>query len=320
MARGRRWIAGCAFGFAVLGLFEADAANACSIAAPPVALVGVPVDGATGVPTNARPAYDIYTARLHDLSAQAPQFELVSGSGATVPLAVQRAVWSHFELVPPNELEPLTTYTLRGRWTPSGQSEEVTLTLSFTTGAGRVDSVPAAPSASMRHYRLHGGPSSTCGPPPVGTCVSMTAGTLVQVTYLDSFGQEHGPSSDPNIALIEGYLYDGPFFTDLAGIAQGTNYECVVLRTRAISGSLSQPTVLCGDDAPLFELSGGLTVGCTTDGLTHDGKLVLASESTPGAGCSVTPDRPSVASSLVMLVVGLWGLLRRRRLISPRSP
>ncbi len=226
---------------------------------------------------------------------------------------------SHFELVPPNELEPLTTYTLRGRWTPSGLSEEVTIALSFTTGAGRLDSVPAAPSASMRHYRLSGGPSSTCGPPPVGTCVSMAAGTLVQTTYLDSFGQEHGPSPDPNSAPIDGYLYDGPFFTDLAGIAQGTNYECVLLRTRAINGSLSQPTVLCGDDAPLFELSGGLTVGCTPEGLTHDGELVLASESTPAAeGCSVTPDRPSIASPLVMLVVGLWGLrLRRRRLISP---
>ena len=163
MARGHRWIAGCAFAFAVLGLVGADVANACTVAAPPVALVGVPADGATGVPTDARPTYNIFTSRLDNLPTQIAQFELVSASGATVPLAVRRTVWSHFELVPPSELEPLTTYTLRGRWTPSYPPEEVTLALSFTTGAGRVDSVPAAPSASMRHYRLNGGPSSSAG-------------------------------------------------------------------------------------------------------------------------------------------------------------
>jgi hypothetical protein len=68
--------------------------------------------------------------------------------------------------------------------------------------------------------------------------------TTVQVTYIDSFGQEVA-SLSPDGQLI-GYLQGGPFFDNLSGLDQGTNFECAKLRTRAINGSLSEPVVLCG--------------------------------------------------------------------------
>jgi MYXO-CTERM domain-containing protein len=311
MTRAQGWLLGCGIGVVAAGLIEANVARACTTTLPPPALVGMPADGDTGVATDVRPVYDVNRSGLR--TPDSATFELTSASGATVPITLQHRVSSHFEIVPARELEPLTTYTLRGRWRASSWDIEATGTLSFTTGAGPVDGTPEAPRASMRHYRLHGAVLDSCAGPAVGTCVSLPLGGLVQVSYLDSFGQEIGPSSEPNTTSGWGSLTAGPFFDDLAGIDQGTNFSCVVLRTRAANGSLSSPTVMCGSDAPLFELTvtGSPNIGCTPEGLTHDGALVVASE-TSAAGCSVAPAHTSRPALLAPLLVALGAFARRR--------
>jgi hypothetical protein len=187
---------------------------------------------------------------------------------------------------------------------------EATGMLSFTTGAGPVDDAPKAPVASMRHYRLRGVNLNSCDPPPIGTCVSMPVGPLVQVTHLDNAGREI-ESSEPGSTILPD-LTGGPFFDDLTANDQGRNLTCVVLRTRAVNGDLSSPTVSCGEDAPLYELTGTPDVDCTPDGLTHRGELVLASETTGAGGCRVAPERPSLPALLAPLLVALGGVARRR--------
>jgi MYXO-CTERM domain-containing protein len=293
-----------------LGLLDARDAHACSINPPPPALVGMPANGETGVPTDVRLVYDSFKSGI-SASAGGGTFELTTASGDTVAVELQHRLWSHVELVPARELAPLTTYTLKGRWTASAPGgSDASGTVSFTTGAGPVSGAPAAPVASMRHYRLHGGESTSCDLPPVGTCVALPVGQLVQVTYLDDVGQEIGVPSESGSPPQFGSLAGGPFFDDLAGIDQGTNFECVVLRTRAANGRLSPPTVVCGDDAPLYELRGRPDIACTPEGLTHAGELVLASE--PTGGCSVAPDRAPSPALLAPLLVALGAAARRR--------
>jgi len=287
-------------------------AEACTVLRPPPALKGIPADGETGVPTNVRPIYDLFAADLADPSKDA-HFELVSASGVAIAVAARATHYWHFELFPAAELEPQTTYTLHASWIVGLNT--VTFTQSFTTGAGPVVAAPPPPVASLRHYRLHEPAQSTCESPSLtGTCVSVPAGTLVQANDIDEFGQERGVT-DENGILTGGYLHDGAFFTNnLSGIDQGTNDRCVRLRSRGVDGSLSEPVVLCREDGPLYEIAGRPTLGCTTEGLTRDGTLVLASDPISTGGCTVAGEGAPSAGWFLLAVVAA----ACRRLVSRR--
>jgi hypothetical protein len=192
---------------------------------------------------------------------------------------------------------------LRASWT-TFEGNAVSFTQSFTTGSGPALAAPPPPVASLRHYRLHEPAVSSCDSPILtGTCVSVDAGTLFQASYIDEFGQEHGVYDD-NGVLTGASLYAGSFFANLSGIDQGTNFECVRLRSRGVDGSLSEPLTLCGDDAPLYEIAGWPTLRCTTQGLTRDGALVLASDPidpSSAGGCTVAGERAPSSGGWFML-------------------
>jgi hypothetical protein len=315
-------------GFALL--LSPDAAYACLYVTPPPVLKGIPAEGDVAVPTDVRPVYDMIAAHLYDPTAQEPQFELTDASGQPVGLTMHKAFVWHVELVPDVELKPLTVYTLRGHWKQADQPANIeTLIVSFTTASGPLASAPLPPTASMQHYMFKGVTLSSCDPYPTGTCTSTPADAAVRVAFIDSSGQEFGGYS-PDGQLI-GYLMVGPFFGNLSGIDQGTNFECAKLSTRASNGTLSAPVVLCGRDAPLFELGGSTSIACTSQGLTHDGQLVsqgLSSDGglspngvplqsglsgTDGSGCALAGDLPIPSTVVPLLVLAGLGIVRRRR-------
>jgi hypothetical protein len=306
------------------GLTSVDRARACSIAQPPPALVGSPADGEIGVPTDVRPVFEMMNAQLYDLAGQAPVFELTSASGQTVAVSLRASFTWSFELVPETELQPLTLYTLHGRWLPQGSATEATASLSFTTGSGPLSGSVASLQASMEHYVFAIGSLSSCDPPRTGTCVSIPAGVAVKLTHIDSYGQEIGSGYSPEGEPI-GLLARTPFFINLSGVEQGTNFECAKLSVRSANGSVGEPVVLCGLDAPTYQLRGSTVIGCTPEGLTHDGRLASANEQrvpTPalsrGGGCALAGEPPAGALpcllALLLLAIRPTARWRQRKL------
>lgn len=254
---GWRWV--CLLGFvtATVGLWAPSAA-ACSFAAPPLALSGSPSQGDVEVPTDVVPFYDMAAARIGDpLQAS---FRLESAAGDAIALSAEQThVWT-FALVPERQLQPQTEYTLSATLPPSVNNPEKTmLQLSFTTGNGPLATLPEPPQGSLQHYRFNNPTETSCSPASSGTCVALTSGFPVEATDIDSFGQ-----------ALSSYLYQGPWFTNLSGIDQGTNFTCVRLRTRAANGTYSTPVDLCGAGAPLLTLSGREDFACTSVGITQD--------------------------------------------------
>jgi hypothetical protein len=60
----------------------------------------------------------------------------------------------------------------------------------------------------------------------------LPADTVVASTYVDSFGQ---------VGFIWEPLDRGPFFVNLSGIDQGSNFTCIQLRTRALNATYKPP-------------------------------------------------------------------------------
>jgi hypothetical protein len=259
----RGWVVGSVLGAGLALALASPDADACSMAAPAPSFVGLPQDGSADVPTDVVPIYSADLCQLFDFVGQAATFQLSAAEGETIALAPRQSHAGHFELVPEHELQPLTAYTLGGHWKlPYGTAEDTTVTLSFTTGAGPSTS-PEPLVASMRHYATDANQGGgDCRPYPSGTCVFFPAGTGVEVTEIDSFGQE---------IRWGGYaeFYDGPFMTDLSGINQATNFVCLNLKRRAYNGALGPVLTLCGSDAPLDRLHGLTDIACTPDGPSY---------------------------------------------------
>jgi hypothetical protein len=133
--------------------------------------------------------------------------------------------------------------------------------------------------------------------------VAFAKGFPVEATHVDEFGQES----------TSVYLHREPWFDNLSGIDQGTNFRCVRLRARAPNGMLSDPVDLCGSDAPLVELDGGDNIGCTSAGLTQDGEVVE-----PGCACNFAA-RGGGAGNIALASLLALGLLARRRRIEVRG-
>jgi MYXO-CTERM domain-containing protein len=297
-------------------------ARACSIVLGPPVLRGTPADGAVDVPTDVVPVYDVIAAQM----AGSSQFFLTDDAGQTTAVTPKQSfIWS-FELFPAVPLRPLTRYTLHGSWPATtsvpGQTE---LSLSFTTGPGASTDVPVAPTASLAHYQVTSMMVNSCSPPHTGSCVAIPQDTLTRVSYIDSFGQEVASRAGDGTFLP--YLMTGPFFTDLSGINQGTNFECIKLQTRVANGTFSDDaTILCGRDAPTFQLTGSDAVACTPAGITQEGKLVVAipgphtiDDSPLNIGCSVADDRsqPPRPAAVWWLALATTGLALHRRRRSP---
>jgi hypothetical protein len=172
----------------LLGSALTRPAPACSIAAPPPALIGYPSDGDVEVPTDVVPFYESPSVYL-DL--ETAEFTLTSSTGELI--AAQAAATQEYtvDLTPQKALQPHTTYTLVANLHAATGPERVeSLTLDFTTGAGPVSTLPAPPQLSLLHYQFDPPPLSSCSPAAQGTCVLLTAGLPVEETYLDEAGRE----------------------------------------------------------------------------------------------------------------------------------
>jgi hypothetical protein len=275
-------------------------AAACVWPGAPHALVGRPIDGEMDVPTDVVPYYDALAAGIdiNQLASSAAKFVLVAPSGDEIRTNVVRSHITTLEITPERQLEPQTTYTLRGTWT--GQSFNAAL--AFTTGAGPVATLPPPPVASLQHYRFVGTGFSTCSPPQSGSCISFDADLPVEAMPFQA-GRDAGFGFGPGV-----YLREGPFFDDLSGIMQGTPADCVRLRTRAPNGKTSEPTVLCRGDGPLVTIVGDEKIACSAKGIVYlDTGATVATDA-----CTVGRGRPQGATAWAVAAASLVGLLRRR--------
>lgn len=280
-----------------IGLFATRHAHACSTPEPPPALVGYPEDGSVGVPTDVLPIYN--PARFVNALSALPDdnsggnaqrlasvFELVDDEGSVTPLEIGGGGGVSFvELVPPADLAPRTRYTLR---TTKEHSMDNGLQLSFTTADGPLATPPEPPSANLEHYSLISDEPTSCSPWPAATCISISdskPGVYVEEVELDAEGNIRSPYV---------YLFNGSMFTDIAGIDQGTSFDCVELRTRAPNGVFSDSVTLCRQDGELFDLRGSEDIACTPQGITQDGNLMNA---LPPAADAAEPTGSSASSA-----------------------
>lgn len=251
-----------ALGVSLCGFLPARARACLTTSPPPSFQEGVPADGATDVPTDVRFYYPIPFAAL---SAESDEmhvpgmFTLTGADGNAIALSARRVHIWNYELVPATALAPNTAYTLRGSWVEVAAGNTVQDEVRFNTGAGPLAQKPPLPRASMAHFSVASDHTSSCGPPTSGTCISMSNDDAwLEYTYVDNFGQLQHPGAAR-----------GSFQINLSGVGQGTNFECILIRTRALNGTTSDPLELCGADVPVQELTGlmGLaTVSCTSAG------------------------------------------------------
>jgi len=211
------------------------------------------------------------------------QFTLTSSAGDKLMARGAHTQLDTVDLTIDGELRPNTTYTLAAN-VPVPSSSDLVKTLSFTTGAGPLATPPAPPQGFLQHYQFEQALSSSCSPREQGTCVAVSGGVAIEETNVDEFGQD-----DQYV-----YLRSEPWFTDLSGMNQGTNFRCVKLRTRAENGLYSSPLVLCGAEAARLKLHGSEAIACTSRGITQDGTLVASQET---QGPSVVANSPSADPS-----------------------
>jgi hypothetical protein len=310
-----RWLVACALAASFGG--AARSARACSQAAPPPALSGYPEDGATNVPTDVVPFYDVNLSGMSD-PPSGGQFVLRSAAGHEIGLSAAKPDAWRFQLTPEERLEPNTEYTLVTVLGNASAGNSTPTTVSFTTGTG-VSAPPEPPTGVfLEHYRISAQSFGSCDPYPVGTCLAIPEGSVVLATPT-----WQGRLQEP------GYLLREPWFLNLSGIDQGTPYECLSLQSRAPNGALSAPVSLCGSDAPLRELT-SKDIACTSDGLSvrtqsspvdspdDSGSESGAGESASEGGCSVSVKATRASGSAALLfgflLFGRLGLrpLRRR--------
>lgn len=268
-------------------------AAACSTIAPPPALDGFPTDGSVDVPTDVIPIFSRLSAQIADPAAGDAVFELTAASGEKVALTHRQShVW-HFELVPASPLAPRTQYSLQGRWMSIYRpTDEVALSISFTTGNGPLGETPPVPKVSMQHYAFGADVLlTTCDSPQVGTCIAHPTNTFVEHRHLT--GVNDPAIGEDTYAFNWPYLFGQAAMSNLAGINQGTPYKCIRFRTRAHNGRYSTPVVLCGEDAVLYSIKGSADIACSPTGLLHDGNPVSApampsSPGMSGSSCAVT--------------------------------
>jgi len=270
-------------------------ARACSIAFEP-AYVGYPADGSHGVPTDVQLTFDGYALWNETLPAADVAVTFTASSGESIEASVEQPYIRTYTVTPRAALEPNTTYTVQ--IAEGAEAPHEPWTIAFTTGAGPFANTVSAPEdAFLRHYRLMPPFDDLCGPPQNGTCVAVPEGIQVEARFIDDLGQTHEP-----------YLHHGAYFTNLSGIDQGTNFECVELRTRAPNGAISDPVVLCGDDAESVDVDDASLLACTAEGIPAPVEI----DEREGGGCRVSPSRPcSGTGALALLIV--FGLRRARR-------
>jgi len=310
---------------------SASPAEACTTLAPPPALHGYPEDGASEVPTDVVPIYNVYDARIYfdDLGELAGTLSLRTAEGQEVAVTVQPSHNWWLEISPAAALQPHTRYVLEARPSPNRDeytSEEGPLSLAFTTGAGPVSELPSAPVARVQEWQFRKDVSlSTCDWYNEGTCIAVPSGQFVEARYSNNEGFSPSP--------VHVYLYNEASAINFHGGSRDEPFVCVQLRNRALNGQYGEPTTYCDEDAAKFEITHSASLGCTAQGLVHEGELVttsrtakLLSTGTPlpgesttdvvasstSGGCTLGAQAPQPPALLWGAVAAAVSLLRRR--------
>jgi hypothetical protein len=310
----KRW--GMLAGVLAVGVTATEVADACTFPRLPPALDGYPGDGAVDVPIDVVPFYDAGAAELgwDERGLRGGTLTLRDANGTEVPITLQEPHPGTLALVPGAELEPNAHYSLELAPSDAGNESFSTL-LEFETGTQRA-AAPEPPPAFLQHYEFLDGQEAACASNwRRGTCLAFPAGVTLVGTYADAHGTPWGSFND--------HVWTKPTFVDLTGIDQGTPYECVELRMRAANGTFSEPTRLCGADAPFFELDGNDGAVCTPDGISFQGRLVTdsapsdAGERPTGrdSGCSVTGSGKSANGLIPWLMLLAGARLIRDRIV-----
>ena len=276
-------------------LLPAQPVRACVDVAPPPALIGFPGEGDVGVPTDVVPVFDRLQAGYGDVFSgeSAPAFELIAESGLSVPVSFRRSHAWHFELRPGSPLKPNTRYTIRAQFPyPNQSSAPITVSLSFTTGAGPLAGAPARPEAKLEHVLT---PDAVCAtscdcPRKARSCLTLPTGVFTEAAY--SWSQDFSVFDLPDEDLRPGsrpYLLDGPSTDNLTGIDQGTGHRCVRLRTRGANGGYSEPLILCREDGSQRTVPGDIRIGCTAQGAVVKSKPIDPVDPVDPAAIAPTP-------------------------------
>lgn len=260
MRRNLPWFASLLVVLAILTLPSPPRARACVIDPGDPRFDGIPADGDTDVPTNVVPIFFFLPWYEEPTTEGVPgTFVIETLDGKTVETTAQPAASQWFEIVPARFLEPNTSYRIRGTWNRSDRIFETQL--EFTTGAGPHTEMVEAPAATLQHLDWRPSVSTSCDGELQRTCVALEQDAMIEYDFVDEFGQ---------IQDELGYIARASFFTTVltTKLQQATNFRCIRLRTRAIDGTLSEYTKLCGDAAPVFHVAvDGDVVECTNDGL-----------------------------------------------------
>jgi len=287
-------------------------------------LRGIPAEEQTDVPTDVVPAFDAERLGLgfvrgsNDLT-----FTLRLASGDPVQLTPDEFANGQYLVVrPARELEPNTPYVLALHVAPLSPDEDAQdLSVSFSTGAGPLDSVAQPISGSVQHWWAREGGGEDF--PGEGTCVGIAGNDLVEARFLDPDDASGAPSvSDSPYAG----LHVGPFLANLGDGASGYQAPCIRLRRRAINDTFSEPTVTCGTYAPIYVIGQGgeASSKCTESGFIDTPTMTTLSAPLPAnAGhssaastwsCNLPRQRsPSFATSLLVLALGVCAAVRRAR-------
>ena len=255
---------------------RATVASACSTPAPQPNLDwGAPLDGATDVPTDVVLLYALPVEHVGQGAPIPGTFTLQDEAGVGLPFTGRRTHAMAFEILPTMRLAPNATYTFHVSWAiASGRVEDQ---VQFTTGAGPLETEPAPIEGALEHYHNPIEQPNSCAQPEFGTCISFAGDddVVLEYAYVDSFDQ---------VGTEDAQLVAAPFFVNLSGHDQGTNFECVELRVRAANGAFGAPTRLCGADYPLREVDGAPELACTRTGLTWPGMPGELPSGQPTAG------------------------------------
>lgn len=265
--------------------------SACQTLAEPVpfSVKTAPAAEATGVPTDV--AILVFGYRN-------PTARLTTAAGVNVETSTALVGENDSEIRPDQPLLPHTKYNLE---IEVGETASGVWPLSFTTGDEPTPSQSAQISLE-RWVFADDVELTSCDGPREGTCVVVPDGAYVEVMPALA-GEDAGGYA--------AYYYSHSFITELSTVSNADD-GCIRVRQRLANGTFTDPTRLCGADAPTYELGDNGSFKCTAKGVEHDGEKTLAKP-----GCSVAPgSRLTHTSATTITLAGLAAALfasRRRR-------
>jgi hypothetical protein len=264
-------------------------------------------------------------------------FVIETSEGELMSSLARQATNHWFEIVPARALEPNTRYRVRGTWARD-DGKIFHTQLEFTTGAGPRIGPVAAPVAMLQHLDLYSRTLTGCDMSPQATCVALAEDAMVAYGFIDDANQLNDDF---------GGIARASFFTGVLTkrLPQTTSFRCIRLRQRAVDGTFSEYTKLCGEDATVFHVAVNGPVECTNAGLVWPkdarvtendeppppppmrigagsgeidagrGDAAEPSDHRPMEGCSVrpAPEQSAGASRAVFtLCLAAWALRRMR--------